>query len=115
MIVLGGGAHLFTWPAAALLGAGGLLAAALLLLARSCRRVAAAQAVAGRRLDEQVARLMALAARVERHETVLEAQELDARSRHDGDLIEILGPLRDLNDALRPPQRSAPRDTEVPR
>jgi hypothetical protein len=72
----------------------------LALAVRAGRRLAALRSESAWRFAEQGSRLEDLAARVARLEEVNEAQEMDARVDHDGDVVELLGPLLELNDAL---------------
>jgi hypothetical protein len=54
-----------------------------------------------------------VARRLDRLEALSEAREQDDRQRHDGELVEVLGALLDLNEALRAPLGS-PRQAEAP-
>jgi hypothetical protein len=93
-----------SWMAGCLLSAAMLLAAALVLglalVARSGRRVAAAQAADARRIADQESRVAQLTLRLERLEGVKAMHEMEARTCHDGNVIALLEPLLELNDAL---------------
>jgi hypothetical protein len=73
-------------------------------LARSwslCHDLRGAQAELDVRLSEQALRLEVLQQRLDRVATVSEAQESDERSRHDEGVVELLGSLLKVNEALR--------------
>lgn len=68
--------------------------------------------VAGRTADLE-ARLAETVRRLARLEALSDAREQDDRSLHDGDVVETLGALLDLTEALRVPL-AAPRRAEAP-
>jgi len=111
-------------------GGGSLLAAtvvvALVWLATRARRWlltvrhAAATAAPGGAVDEITgrtadleARLAETVRRLARLEALSDAREQDDRSVHDGDVVETLGALLDLTEALRAPL-VVPRRAEAP-
>jgi hypothetical protein len=93
--------------AAAAVAALGWTAALVWRWLRSVGRAAAASApggalatVAERTLD-LAGRLGELADRLDRLERLSDAREQDDRHHHDGDVVEVLGALLELNDSLR--------------
>ncbi|HEV3458842.1 MAG TPA: hypothetical protein VHG32_20005 [Thermoanaerobaculia bacterium] len=94
------GSQLTGLPVAAAAVLALVLLLSLSLAVRAGWRLAALRTESARRFAENSSRLEQLASRLARLEKVNEAQEMDARVDHDGDVAALLGPLLELNDAL---------------